>query len=193
MYGNKVGRKIQDRKYANDRIYTPEKVAKMMINMCEIEKDDKVLDPSRGGGVFYNNLPECNKDWCEIDEGIDFFDYDKEVDIVLGNPPYSLWSKWLNKTTELNPKKICYIFNVANFTPKRIENLKNAGYGVKIIKLMKIDWWYSFSLLILFEKGYNSDNIHFKSIRQTVMCENCGKSRCGRGFKGKSFNKCPLA
>ncbi len=192
MYNAKIGHSIKSRKHANDRIYTPVKVAKMMINMCEIEKDDKVLDPSRGGGVFYNNLPECHKDGCEVDEGEDLIYYEKDVDIVLGNPPYSLWNKWLNKTIELNPKKICYIFNVGNFTPKRIDNLKKAGYGVKNITLMNIDYWYSFSLLVLFEKGYNSDNIHFKNIRETVMCETCGKARCGRGSKNKSFNKCGL-
>jgi len=189
MYGGLIGRGIKSRKYANDRIYTPEKVAKMMINMCEIEKDDKVLDPSRGGGVFYNNFPECDKDWCEIDEGIDFFDYDKEVDIVLGNPPYSLWTKWIRKTIELNPKKICYIFNIGNLTPYRIDELKKAGYGIKKLIFIKIDWWFSVSFLVLFEKDYKSENII--NIRPLVMCEKCGK-RCDRGRKGKSYNKCSL-
>jgi len=189
MYGNKVGINIKSRKVANDRIYTPEKVAKMMIKMCEIEKDDKVLDPSRGGGVFYNNFPECDKDWCEIDEGIDFFKYNKEVNIIVGNPPYSLWSKWLKKTVELNPKKICYIFNISNLTPFRVDNLINAGYGIKKFILLKVDWWFSSSFLVLFEKGYKSENII--NIRDRIMCEKCGK-RCGRGSKGKSFNKCAL-
>ncbi len=189
MYGGKVGRSIKSRKVANDRIYTPEKVAKMMIDMCEIKKDDKVLDPSRGGGVFYNNFPECHKDWCEIDEGKDFFKYDKEVDTIAGNPPYSLWTKWIRKTIELNPKKICYIFNIGNLTPSRVGELEKAGYGIKKIILLKIDYWFSSSFLVLFEKDYKSEN--FNVYKPLIYCETCGK-RCDRGRKGKSYNKCSL-
>ena len=101
----KIFSDIQNRKIANDKIYTPPVLAKKMIEMCEIKPTDRVLDPSRGGGVFYDNFPECIKSYCEIEEGIDFFDYDQEIDIIIGNPPYSLWSKWLEKTISLNPKK----------------------------------------------------------------------------------------
>ena len=102
---NKLGNSIKKRKTANDVIYTPAPLAKVMIELCDIQQVDKVLDPSRGGGIFYNNLPECNKDYCEITEDKDFFKYDKEVDIIIGNPPYSLWTKWLEHTIKLNPKK----------------------------------------------------------------------------------------
>ena len=79
----------------NDVVYTPLPVAKMMIEMADIKESDTVLDPSLGAGVFYNNLPKCKKDWCEITKGRDFFEYTKgkKYDWIIGNPPYSLWSK----------------------------------------------------------------------------------------------------
>lgn len=46
-----------------------------------------ILEPFRGTGVFTSILP--NADWCEIDEGIDFFEYTKKVDWIITNPPYS--------------------------------------------------------------------------------------------------------
>ena len=84
---------INSRNTPNDAIYTPLPVVKMMIEMCDIGKNDKVLDPSYGGGVFYNNLPECKKDYCEISMGRDFFDCNDKFDLIIGNPPFSLWNK----------------------------------------------------------------------------------------------------
>ncbi len=40
-----------------------------MIKLCKTKKGSKVLDPSKGGWVFYDNLPtNCIKDYCEITE-----------------------------------------------------------------------------------------------------------------------------
>jgi len=51
-------------KNMNDVIYTPLNVAKKMIELCEITSNMTVLDPSKGGDVFYDNLPDyCIKDY----------------------------------------------------------------------------------------------------------------------------------
>ena len=74
----KNGRNLKNN--SNDVIYTPLPVALKMIDMCDIHENDKILDPSKGGGVFYNNFPNnCIKDYCEISEGIDFFNYNEKV------------------------------------------------------------------------------------------------------------------
>ncbi len=37
-----------------------------MVKWYEIKKGSKVLDPSKGGCVFYDNLPtSCIKEYCE--------------------------------------------------------------------------------------------------------------------------------
>ena len=99
-------RDIKSRKTANDVILTPKKLAEDMIKLCNIKSTDKVLDCSLGKGIFYNNFPECNKDWCEIEKGRDFFEYTKgkKYDWIIGNPPYSLWDKWLEHTCEITDK-----------------------------------------------------------------------------------------
>ena len=174
----KVIKDIQLRKNANDKIYTPKILAKKMIDMCEIKPEDKVLDPSKGGGIFYDNLPECIKSYCEIEEGIDFFDYEGDVDVIVGNPPYSLWGKWIDKTIALNPKKICYIFGVWNLTPPRLKNLQDKGYNLQKLVFAKVDWWMSPSFMILFEKKESPESFDF--IDENIKCENCGKCRCRR-------------
>ena len=177
----KNGRKLKNN--SNDVIYTPLPVALKMIDMCDIHENDKILDPSKGKGVFYNNFPNnCIKHYCEISEGIDFFNYTEKVDIIIGNPPYSLWNKWIEHTMKLTDK-FCYIFGSFNFTDKRLRDIVSNGYGVTKFHLVKIDWWYSPSYLIVFEKNKTSI-ITVSSER--VICDIC-KKRCGRGLTLKGY------
>ena len=147
---HKIANNIKSRKTANDKINTPKNVALLMIEMCDIKENDKVLDPSKGKGIFYNNLPNnCEKFYCEIDENNDFFDFNDKVDLIIGNPPYSLWTKWLEHTIEITDK-FCYIFGCFNFTDKRLRDILNNGFGLTKFHILKIDWWFSPSYLCVF-------------------------------------------
>jgi type I restriction-modification system DNA methylase subunit len=137
----KTGKKINNN--ANDIIYTPKPVALKMIDMCDIKEGAFVLDPSKGGGIFYDNLPTtCVKDYCEITENKDFFEYNKSVDLIIGNPPYSLWDKWIEHTVKIT-NKFCYILGCLNFTDARVRKIFDNGFSITKIHLLKIDWWYS--------------------------------------------------
>lgn len=168
----------------NDVIYTPKPVALRMIELCNITPDMKVLDPCYGGGVFYENLPDCDKHWCEIAKGKDFFSETDKYDLIIGNPPYSLWSKWIDHTIKLTDK-FCYIFGYLNFTPFRIEELMQKGFGITHLTYVQVDWWFGSSVLAIFERNK-------PSIVQTlprVFCDVCGK-KCNRGTAGYSWNEC---
>tara|TARA_R110000772_G_scaffold4432_1_gene15778 strand:- start:471 stop:1058 length:588 start_codon:yes stop_codon:yes gene_type:complete len=174
---SKATHSIKNRKTANDIIYTPKPLAELMIQMCDIQQVDKVLDPSKGGGVFYDNLGECIKDYCEITEDKDFFKYDKEVDIIVGNPPYSLWTKWLEHTIKLNPNKFCYIFGQMNLTTPRLKQIEKGGYKMTKIHLCKVWWWFGHSFVCVFEKTEEDSIMSYSKI---FYCDVCGK-RCKRG------------
>jgi hypothetical protein len=158
---DKISHSIINREKPNDVFYTPLPVAMKLIHMACIQEDDKVLDPSRGKGVFYDNLPNCTKDWCEITEGKDFFDYNKPVDIIIGNPPFSMWNKWFEHTIKLNPKRICYVMGVINLTPRRIEMMNNAGYKITKFEILKVREWFSNTLLIVFDKDAKENLISY--------------------------------
>ena len=171
----------------NDVFHTPPVVAKLMIEMCDIKPTDTVLDPSKGdNGVFYNNFPECNKDYCEITEDKDFFDYDKKVDWVIGNPPYSLWNKWIDHTMKITDK-FCYIFGTMNLTSHRIARIFDAGYGITKIHFCKVGWWFSPSFLVLFEKN-KPPIVGFTKHR--IPCPDCN-TICGRGSTKKGVKQSP--
>ncbi len=178
-------RKLQDTKNPNDVIYTPLNVAKKMIDMCEITDNMKVLDPSKGGGVFYDNLPNCKKDYCEILENKDFFDYNEKVDLVIGNPPYSLWTKWIDHTLKITDK-FCYIMGCFNFTDRRVKHILDNGFGITKFHILKIDWWFSPSFIVVFERNKNSI---ITVEDRVVICDICN-TRCKRGRNGNPSNKC---
>ena len=181
----KVVNEIKNRKEANDRIYTPKPVALKMIEMCNLKEGDTVLDPSYGGGVFYDNLPEyVNKEWCEIDKGKDFFEYDKKVDFIIGNPPYSTLNKWLDKTMDLTDK-FCYILGF-NLTDTRLKKITERGYGITRMHIIDIDWWFGHSFIVLFEKNKPSI-ITAEPIK--IICDICCR-RCKRGRLGNKPNDC---
>ena len=76
-------------------MYTPEDICITLLKDIEFKDNDKVLEPCKGSGNFYNNLPSnIIKEYCEIEENKDFFNYDGEnIDWVITNPP---WSKTLS-------------------------------------------------------------------------------------------------
>ena len=82
----------------NDVVFTPDWLACQIVSMFPIK--GKVLEPCKGEGAFLNCLPK-NTDWCEIAEGVNFYDYDKKVDWLVTNPPYSDFNRFLEHAFEL--------------------------------------------------------------------------------------------
>lgn len=149
---------------------TPETLCKELIKEIPFENNDRVLEPFRGEGSFYNNLPDnVNKDWCEILEGRDFKDYDKQIDWAVSNPPFRLE----NKTGRVNSfyylidyyasrvnKGIAFLGNDSCFstlTPKRLHELSEK-YNLYIhnIIVCSIKKWRGRYFFIIFKKGKSS-------------------------------------
>jgi hypothetical protein len=120
---------------ANDRIYTPEESAINIISKFKLS--GKVLDPFRGKGAFYDNYPDnVIKDWCEIDEGKDYFEYNDKVDWIVSNPPYSIFGDVLKHSMELTDN-IVYLIPLNKLTSSftRVKELYNFG-GIPYIYLL---------------------------------------------------------
>lgn len=120
------------KKSDSDKVYTPETIAKIIIN--EFDLSGKVLDPCRGKGAFYDNLPETvSKEWCELDAGKDFFEYNEKVDWIISNPPYSVFTRWLEHSFEI-ADNIVYLIPLYMLTTSfnKIDSIINYG-GIKEI------------------------------------------------------------
>ena len=153
---SKTGHAIKSRTKANDVFITPLELAKSHIDMIDYNDNDLWLDGCKNSGSYYNQYPTENKDYCEILEDKDFFDYQGNPDIICDNPPYSLLDKWFKKVIELNPRVYSCLIGVGNLTARRIEWFQQAGYGIKKLKMLKVWSWYGMSFIVVFEKGCDS-------------------------------------
>ena len=93
---------IKKRKNANDIFITPLELAKKHIDLIPYNENDMWLDPCKNDGSYFNQFPTDNKEYCEILEDKDFFNYQGEPDIIIQNPPYSVLDIWIKKNIELN-------------------------------------------------------------------------------------------
>ena len=120
---------------ANDKIYTPVETAKLIISKFDLK--GLVLDPFKGNGAFYDNYPaNVKKDWCEVDLGRDFFDYNTPVDWIVSNPPYSIFKEVLKHSMELTDN-IVYLIPMNKLTSSftRVKELAEFG-GIPYILLL---------------------------------------------------------
>jgi len=80
-----------------DVVYTPPDCAKMIVD--RFNPTGRILEPCRGRGAFTDLMPGC--EWCEIEQGRDFFAWTEPVDWIVSNPPYSVFDAWLDHSFRL--------------------------------------------------------------------------------------------
>ena len=145
---------IKHRKVPKDVYLTPIAVASNMIKSIPAIEGEHWFDPFRGGGVFYDNYPvNVVKDYTEIAEGKDFFQYSGKADVIVSNPPFSLIDKVLKKTFELKPRVFSYLLLHGAMTPRRMEMIQKAGYGMIQIHSCKVFDWYGMAQFYTFGLG----------------------------------------
>jgi len=119
---------------SNDVVQTPEVMAKQIISF--FSPTGKILEPCRGEGNFFNNLPH-GTDWCEISENKDFMDYHDPVNWIITNPPWSKITDFLDHSMEV-ADNIVFLVTVNHiWTAKRQRIMREKGYGIRHILLLK--------------------------------------------------------
>lgn len=156
---SKKSHNIKNRENPKDVFITPKDLAKKHIDLINHKEDDIWYDPFRNSGVYYKQFPtdKKHKKWSEILKGKDFFEFDKKIDIICSNPPYSLLNKVFEHSIKLNPRVISYLIGINNLTPRRIEMMNNAGYGLTTMYMTNVWRWFGMSVIVVFEK--DKDNI----------------------------------
>jgi len=141
----------------HDVFYTPKGLAERMICLTNLKQNDMVLDAFAGKMVFFDCFPSfVKKGWCEITEGKDFFDYVEMVDWVVSNPPYSLLDKIFKKLVLMCNKGFTLLLSMHNLTPKRIDEIQKAGFGLRLIHFVRIKGWFGYNIVCFWEKGFKN-------------------------------------
>jgi len=115
-----------------DAVYTPDWCAADMVDWFKPE--GRILEPAKGDGAFLRHLP-AHTEWCEIEQGRDFFDCTVQYDWIMSNPPYSTLRPWLAHSFNV-AENIVYLFPLKNFFSAhgQIMEVKNRGW-IKHIRL----------------------------------------------------------
>jgi len=137
----------------SDIVYTPDYVSKNIIDF--LNPTGTCLDPCKGDGAFYKYLPK-NSDYCEITEDKDFLLYNKKVDWIIGNPPYSIFEEFLKKGFEISDNVSYLVPTNKVFQRQVIMNMINKYGGIKSVLI------YGSGNLINFPFGFSVGNFHFQ-------------------------------
>ena len=171
-----IGHKIRQRETPNDVWITPKLLAKKQIDMvsasllsmvADKQENTKTLpemvwyDPFRNSGNYFFQFPKGDHEWSEILDGKDFFDFDKHVDVICSNPPYSCLNKILTKLVEIKPLIISLLLGLHNITPKRIEFLNKNGYYLEKLHLCRVSGWYGMSVITQFKLGAGENSMSY--------------------------------
>ena len=149
-------------------MFTPLDISKDIISNLSIKKTDTVLEPFKGAGSFYNQLPNCKKFYCEKDENINFFDWQDKVDWIVSNPPFKILVDdkptnglvpIIEHSLKITNKGFGYLVNHNLFnalTVRRLNLWKASDFTITYIKVYEIKKWFGRYFFILFEKDKKS-------------------------------------
>ena len=136
-----------------DVVYTPTEVSRNIVE--HLNPTGICLDPCKGDGAFYNYLPD-GKQYCEISEGKDFFEWKGKVDWVIGNPPYSNFIDFLEYSFEIADNVSFLVPTNKIFQRQIIMEMINKFGGIKSMIV------YGSGQLIGFPFGFSVGNFHFE-------------------------------
>jgi len=152
-----------------DIVMTPQYLANEVVSYLPLY--GTVLEPAAGTGAFVNamkplvgnTIDELHS--CELSEGTNFLDWDKKVDWVVSNPPWSKHRDFTNHAYTI-AENIVWLITVNHCIGyrARLRDMKEAGWGV--VNIIKVDppqakeypdWPQSgFQLgVVWYQKGYN--------------------------------------
>ncbi len=128
---------------SNDVVQTPVALARRLA--AHFRPHGRVLEPCCGDGHFLAALraqvrasgtATAPVAWCEIARGRDFFAWDRRVDWVVTNPPWSQFRAFLQHAMTVSDHVVFLVTVNHLWTRARVRDLKAAGFGLREIVLV---------------------------------------------------------
>lgn len=170
-------------------IQTPQIIWEKLLLLNPIGFEEYFFEPFAGEKSLYNLIPNLKKEYCEINENKDIFDYDfknSNVTTLYTNPPFKaeIPDKKGNKkfkncvfyflemlmTRLKNLKTIGFLINAKSFcslTPIRLSKLERLGFSISNISVLNTDLWWGCYYFVVFQK--EQTNKFVKVIEKTFL------------------------
>jgi hypothetical protein len=163
---------IRNKDERTDVYITPESLVRLHLSIFNGMSNIVALDPFRGSGAYFNLFPEYFPEsvyqWCEIEEGVDFFDYVGNPTIIVSNPPYSMIERILERCYELRPRFISFLLQAHNATPHRIQKANDNGYYVWDYTICRTDRWFGVSVILTLSRDILDNAIGFDTTKHKM-------------------------
>jgi hypothetical protein len=147
---------------------TPKELARDLVAFVPLLPGEKVVEPFRGEGAFYDAFPSyVEKDWAEIEQGKDYTEL-ADYDWVITNPPFRLQtgqkrvnSFWflLDYYTQRAKKGVAFLGNdrcFSTLTPRRQAILKERGWKITKVVVCSIKKWRGRYFFFILQKEGNN-------------------------------------
>lgn len=177
-----IGKQSTKNKFG--QYFTPKVVANFMIELADVSKNAKVLEPSCGEGIFlellqqkrFNNLTafEIDQDLAQEFDCVKYESFvsakiDEKFDLIIGNPPYIRWKNLEDELKqELSTQPIWnkYFNSLCDylyiFILKSIELLNDNGQLIFICPEYWMNTTHSIPLRnYMVQNGYFEEIYHF--------------------------------
>jgi len=89
-------------------------------------------------------------------------------DIIITNPPFSLLSKFIQKSISLKPRIISFLLNAYAVTPCRIRDFNAAGYYLVKLHFTRVDKWFGVSCIIVLSREATSNIVSFDTTKHIL-------------------------
>ena len=149
-----------DKATASDTVFTKNTTAKWIVDY--FKPQGSILEPAAGENAFYNLFDNEEKYRCEITDGLDFFGWDKKVDWIITNPPYSIYDHFLQKAFSIADNVVFFVPIAKAFKSNKIQQMVIDYGGLKEIVYMgggsKHGFAFGFPVGCLhYQKGFVGD------------------------------------
>ena len=140
--------------------YTNPLMVRYLVKLIPMINTDSVLDAGSGKNkIWFNTVVNTEKYECEIENGADFFEWEKKVDWIIGNPPFDEGWRFLDRATQIAIKGVAFLGNL-NFwnccLPKRLELLRNRGFYLNKLHIVQDRRWFGRYYFLIFTKEVNN-------------------------------------
>ena len=145
---------------AADTVLTPERTAQWIVD--HFNPQGSILDPSAGEDAFYKRFTSNDKYRCEIKDGIDFLLWDKRVDWIITNPPYSIYDLFLEHAFKIADNVVFFVPIAKAFKSNTVQIMVQKYGGLREIIYMGTGSHHGFAFgfpvgCLYYKRGYSGD------------------------------------
>lgn len=144
--------------------YTNPQMVEALLKITPIS--GSVLDAGSGKNKVWFNSMHGEKYECEIEDGSDFYKWEKPVDWIVGNPPFHESWKFTEKAIEIARVGFAWLLNNqalnSHMTPRRLQTMQEHGFSLNHIHVVADKRWFGRYYYLIYSKKITQEFVSWE-------------------------------